>query len=206
MKNVKIWVRLTAAIWGVLVLAWAGMVVWQGSVSRETSIQQARDFARGVHEMTMAGLTGMMITGTIDQREVFLDQIKQLNIIKDLHVARGDAVARIFGADTKSNRSLDPLEQRVLNDGKPYAEVDTVGGSSILRVITPTFAAKDYLGKDCISCHQVPEGTVLGIVSMKVSLETVETENARFKLKISLVAAGVSVLLLFVIYRLRGIL
>ncbi len=201
MKNVKIWVRLTAAIWGVLVLAWAGMVVWQGSVSRETSIQQARDFARGVHEMTMAGLTGMMITGTIDQREVFLDQIKQLNIIKDLHVARGDAVARIFGADTKSNRSLDPLEQRVLNDGKPYAEVDTVGGSSILRVITPTFAAKDYLGKDCISCHQVPEGTVLGIVSMKVSLETVETENARFKLKISLVAAGVSVLLLFVIYR-----
>lgn len=201
MKNVKIWVRLTAAIWCVLVLAWAGMVVWQSSVSRETSIQQARDFALGVHEMTMAGLTGMMITGTIDQREVFLDQIKQLSIIKDLHVARSDAVAKIFGPDAKSTRSLDPLELRVLNDAKPYAEVDTADGSPILRVITPTLAAKNYLGKDCVSCHQVPEGTVLGIVSMKVSLETVETENARFKLKISLVAAGVSLLLLFVIYR-----
>lgn len=39
----------------------------------------------------------------------------------------------------------------------------------MLRVITPTLASSNYLGKDCIACHQVPEGTVLGVVSMKVS-------------------------------------
>jgi hypothetical protein len=43
--------------------------------------------------MTMAGLTGMMITGTVGQREVFLDQIKQLSVIKDLEVIRGEASA-----------------------------------------------------------------------------------------------------------------
>ena len=201
MKNVKIWLRLTAAIWLVLVVAWAGMIVWQRDASRDTSIRQARDFSRSVHEMTMAGLTGMMINGTINQREVFLDQIKQLSVIKDLHVARSDAVSKLFGPDTKSTRSLDPLEQQVMNDGKPYAEVDTADGAPILRVITPTLASKDYLGKDCISCHQVPEGSVLGVVSMKVSLEAVEKENARFGLKISVVAGVVSLLLLFVIYR-----
>ena len=37
-------------------------------------------------------LTGMMITGTVSQRAVFLDQIKQLSVIKDLQVIRsGDA-------------------------------------------------------------------------------------------------------------------
>jgi methyl-accepting chemotaxis protein len=87
-RNVKIWVRLTAAIWLVLVVAWTGMIVWQSRVSRDTAIQQAHDFAQSIHEMTMAGLTGMMITGAIGQREVFLDQIKQLSVIKDLHVAR----------------------------------------------------------------------------------------------------------------------
>lgn len=183
MKNVKIWLRLTAAIWLVLVVAWAGMIVWQRDASRDTSIRQARDFSRSVHEMTMAGLTGMMINGTINQREVFLDQIKQLSVIKDLHVARSDAVSKLFGPDTKSTRSLDPLEQQVMNDGKPYAEVDTADGAPILRVITPTLASKDYLGKDCISCHQVPEGSVLGVVSMKVSLEAVEKRECALRVE-----------------------
>ena len=69
-----------------------------------------------------------------------------------------------------------------------------------LRVVTPTQASKSYLGKDCIMCHQVPEGTVLGIVSMKVSLDSVEQEVASFRLKIAVAASGVSLLLLFVIY------
>lgn len=201
MSNLKIWVRLTAAIWFVLVIAWTGMIFWQSRASRDTAIHQAGDFAQSIHEMTMAGLTGMMITGTIGQREVFLDQIKQLSVIKDLHVARSEAVVKSFGPDTKSTRALDALEQQVMKEAKAYAEVDTDGGTPILRVITPTVASKNYLGKDCIACHQVPEGTVLGLVSMKVSLETVEREVASFRLKIALVAACVSLLLLFVIYR-----
>jgi methyl-accepting chemotaxis protein len=86
--DLKIWVRLTAAIWLILALIWAGAIVWTTQVNRDTAIRQAQDFSQSIHEMTMAGLTGMMITGTIGQREVFLDQIKQLSIIKDLHVAR----------------------------------------------------------------------------------------------------------------------
>ncbi|MEI7612078.1 MAG: methyl-accepting chemotaxis protein [Betaproteobacteria bacterium] len=201
MSNLKIWVRLTAAIWFVLVIVWTGMIFWQTGESRSSAIRQANDFAQSIHEMTMAGLTGMMITGTVGQREVFLDQIKQLSIIKDLHVARSAAVVNIFGPDTKSTRALDALEQKVMQDAKPYASVDTDEGISVLRVITPALASKNYLGKDCIMCHQVPEGTVLGLVSMKVSLESVEQAAFRFRLKIAFAAALVSLLLLFVIYR-----
>jgi methyl-accepting chemotaxis protein len=200
MSNLKIWVRLTAAIWFVLVIVWTGMIVWESQVNRETAIRQAQDFSKSIHEMTMAGLTGMMITGTIDQREVFLDQIKQLSIIKDLHVARADAVIKLFGPDNKSTRSLDAIEKQVMQDAKPYAAVESDNKGQVLRVVTPTTAAKNYLGKDCILCHQVPEGTVLGVVSMKISLDSVEQEVASFRLKIAMAAAGVSILLLFVIY------
>ena len=196
----KIWVRLTAAIWGVLVIVWAAMIVWSSQVNRETAIRQAQDFAQSIHEMTMAGLTGMMITGTVGQREVFLDQIKQLSIIKDLHVARGEAVIKLFGPDTKDTRQLDSQEQQVMQSGNPYTAVESEGGSSFLRVINPTKASKNYLGKDCISCHQVPEGTVLGVVSMKVSLDSVEAEVQSFRLKIAGFALGVIGLLLVIIY------
>jgi hypothetical protein len=83
-----IWLRLTVAIWLMLALALGGMIAWETRVNRETILAQAGDFANSIHEMTMAGLTGMMITGTVGQREVFLDQIKELSVIKDLVVIR----------------------------------------------------------------------------------------------------------------------
>ncbi len=112
MSNWKIWLRLTAAIWFVLVVVWTAMIAWESAVNRETAIRQAQDFAGSIHEMTMAGLTGMMITGTVGQREVFLDQIKQLSIIKDLHVARSPAVAQVSSAQNLipgyANKTLRP--------------------------------------------------------------------------------------------------
>ncbi|MDR0776503.1 MAG: methyl-accepting chemotaxis protein [Azonexus sp.] len=198
--DLKIWVRLTAAIWGILAIMWIGVIAWTTQVNRDTAIRQAQDFSQSIHEMTMAGLTGMMLTGTVGEREVFLDQIKQLSIIKDLHVARGDAVSKLYGPDTKSNRSLDSIEQQVMQSGQPYMAVEKTNAGSFLRVVNPTKAAKNYLGKDCILCHQVPEDTVLGIVSMQISLDSVESEVAAFRLKIGGVALGALGALLVIIY------
>ena len=198
--DLKIWVRLTAAIWITLAIIWAGTIIWTTQVNRDTAIRQAQDFAQSIHEMTMAGLTGMMITGTVGQREVFLDQIKQLAIIKDLHVARSEAVSKLYGPDTKQTRQLSALEQQVMASGTPYIAVETTSGGSSLHVINPTKASKNYLGKDCLLCHQVPEGTVLGVVSMQVSLDSVESEVAAFRLKIIGVALAALGALLVIIY------
>ena len=200
LADMKIWVRLTAAIWLTMAIIWTVMIFWTTQANRETAVRQAQDFSQSIHEMTMAGLTGMMITGTVGQREVFLDQIKQLAIIKDLHVARSEAVVKLYGPDTKSTRQLDTLEQQVMTSGKPYVASESVGNSSYLRVINPTIASKNYLGKDCILCHQVPEGTVLGVVSMKVSLDSVEAEVASFRLKIAGIALVALGALLVIIY------
>ena len=39
--DLKIWVRLTAAIWVVLAIIWAGAIVWTTQVNRDTAIRQA---------------------------------------------------------------------------------------------------------------------------------------------------------------------
>jgi methyl-accepting chemotaxis protein len=78
--------------------------------------------------------------------------------------------------------------------------VESENGNASLHVINPTKASKNYLGKDCILCHQVPEGTVLGVVSMKVSLDSVESEVAAFRLKIAGVAVAALGALLLIIY------
>lgn len=200
----RIWVRLTAAIWLALLVTGSGLIIWQGQANRATAVQQAKEFAQSIHEMTMAGLTGMMFTGTIGQREIFLDQIKQLSVINDLHVARSDAVSKMYGPDAKKTRELTPLEQQVIQTGQPISEVIEEDGHSALLVINPTKAATNYLGKNCILCHQVPEGTVLGVVSMKVSLASVENAQKSLNFKIAAAAFGISLLLLLIIYALTN--
>ena len=182
LSDTPIWVRLTGAIWLMLILAWGSMIAWETKVNRDTAIDQAKDFASTVNEMTMAGLTGMMITGTVDQRDVFLDQIKELSSVRDLKVVRGEAVSKVYGPGSASEQMLDETERKVLANGQPFIEVqrDERYGDH-LRVVIPSPAARNYLGKDCTLCHQVPEGTPLGVVSMRISLDKVNAAVSAFR-------------------------
>jgi len=203
--DMRIWMRLTAAIWLMLVVAWTGMIFWGSYVNRQTAIAQAREFSHSMHEATLAGLTGMMLTGTVAQRGVFLDQIKQLAIIRDLRVIRGDAVSKQFGPGNAADKiAPDAIEQQVMASGKEFAEVHSDAKGEFLRVVRPALAASNYLGKNCIACHVVPEGTVLGLVSMKISLDSVNSAVTQERLKSLLAAFIVSIPLLAFIYLFIG--
>lgn len=122
-----IWLKLTMAVWCCLVLAWSGLIAWETSVSRDIAVEQAQDLAHSMNEMTMAGLTGMMITGTVGQRDVFLDQIKELSAVRDLRVIRGPAVSKQFGPGNAGDKNLsgDAVEQQALRDGKPHIQIES---------------------------------------------------------------------------------
>ncbi|MDP2792840.1 MAG: methyl-accepting chemotaxis protein [Sulfurisoma sp.] len=200
-RDLKIWFRLTLVIWLMLAAGWLILILWISSLNRETAIEQASEFSRSMHETTMAALTGMMITGTIGQREVFLDQIKQLPVIRDLKVLRGEAVIKAFGpGSAKDATADDAVEKQALESGKEFIEVQSDAKGEFLRVVRPALARKNYLGKDCLACHQVPELTVLGAVSMKISLDSVNTAVATQRLKSIFAAVALSIPLLVFIY------
>ena len=196
-----IWVRLTAVIWVMLMLAWGGKIVWETGVNRSIAIDQATDFAQSINEMTMAGLTGMMITGTIGQREVFLDQIQELSSVGELRVLRGEALNRIYGPGLPGQPQPDSIESAVLASAQTHVSVerDPRFGEH-LRVVIPSLALPNYLGKDCIVCHQATEGDVLGAVSMRVSLERANDAVIAFRNKSILFALLASLPLIGFIY------
>ncbi len=200
-RDLKIWVRLTSAIWLISVVIWSVLIVWEGRADRTRAVEQAKQFSLSMHEATMAGLTGMMLTGTVAQRDVFLDQIKKLSVIRDLHVIRSEAVAKQFGPGHAGvPRELDAAERAVLGSGKEHMTVENDKEGAYLRVIRPTLAQKNYLGKDCTMCHIVPEGTSLGLVSMKISLDEVNAAVDRQQMQTFAVAVGLSLPLLWFIW------
>ena len=125
----KIWVQLLATMGVALLVVWSGVIVWQSHVTRVAALDQAADFSSSMHDATMAGLTGMMVTGTVAQRAVFLDQMKQLGSIRDVRVLRGAPVTRLFGAGLAGDDTQpDALEQQVLQSGQALSLIESDAG------------------------------------------------------------------------------
>jgi diguanylate cyclase (GGDEF)-like protein/PAS domain S-box-containing protein len=200
-KNLRIWVRLIILILTGTILSGIGLVHWATLQQQKIAVDQARDFAESVHQMTMAGLTGMMITGTIAQRNVFLDQIRDSNHIESLKVFRGEAVVAQFGAGRAGELPSTEGERSVLATGKTHHEVFTApDGTQRLRAILPAVALENYLGKNCLLCHKVSPGTVLGAVSMEISLARAHETARKFGLSALSVAALLCLPLAFLIW------
>ncbi len=196
--DLPVWARLMAAICLMLLAMWALIIYLAHEERRESSISQARDFAESVNQMTNASLTGMMITGVVKDRAVYLDQVRNSSNINDLQVFRGAPVIAQFGVGEAAEAKPSPEEKAVLESGQPFFSANDDEG--YLRAIFPLRNLKSYLGKDCTSCHQVGENAVLGAVSMKVSLKNAQADLRSFTWRIASGALVLSLALLASIY------
>lgn len=201
-NDLRIWVRLIILILTGTFLSGIGLVHWATLQQQKIAVDQARDFSESVHQMTMAGLTGMMITGTVSQRNVFLDQIRDSNHIESLKVFRGEAVVAQFGQGLAGELPSTDGERAALTTGQASYEVfERPDGTQSLRAILPALALENYLGKNCLACHAVAAGTVLGAVSMEISLARANATARQFGLSALATAALLSLpLALFIWY------
>ncbi len=197
-SNLPVWVRLVTAIWLILFATWSLMVYLTYVERRDAAIAQANDFAGSVNQMTIAALTGMMMTGVVKDRALYLDQVRNTEDIAGLQVFRSGNTIAQYGSGEASEAKPSAEEKAVIESGRPYFRADETDGH--LRAIFPVLNSKNYLGKDCTGCHQGKEGDVLGAVSMKVSLRKAQAELRTFTWRISLLALGLSVPLLASIY------
>ncbi len=199
-ESMKIWMRLVIGISMILLLAWAG-IIWLVMVQQqEMGIRQARDFSASVNQMTVAAMTAMMIQGNMDDRAVYLDQIQKSEDINGLHLVRGDGTNKQFGPGKAGDVKPDSVEMEVMTSGKPYYAVLQGEQGEILRAVIPTPNYKNYLGKDCTSCHTVAENAVLGAVSMNISLKSINNAVQEATLKVMTVAIGLLVLVIGFIF------
>ena len=186
LRNLKIWIRLIGAIGAMLLVAWGVMVAWSAYEQRTMAMNQAKDLARSVHQITMANLLFMKVTKTIKKRKLFYEQVRQSEAIRDLKVLRGEKTTKEMGDGDETAMNPDDLEKQVMATGNvAFEEIQDPALGHTLRAVFPTVASKNYLGKDCMECHEdAKEGDVLGAVSMKIVLEDVDraVEAAEIKL------------------------
>jgi diguanylate cyclase (GGDEF)-like protein len=166
---------------------------------RSFSIASATEHIQTAGEIVRVGLTESMINGVIDKRENFLLRMRDVHGLKSAHVIRAPEVIRQFGQGLTVESGADKIEQQVIREGKPHFELITQGNETVFRGTIPYIATAGGT-PNCMQCHQVAEGTVLGAVSMTMSVEALR-EKAIYTVSGMVGAVSLLVLLLLLLLR-----
>ena len=162
-----------------------------------------RNYAKGniqnkafaIAEIIKAGLTAHMKAGIMDKRDYFIREIASTYEIDSIHVIRPDAETKKFvmenGQAIKEKKDL----QSVFETGTPVFIWDDFSVKPKIRAIIPYRATADET-LNCIGCHDVPPGTVLGAIDMQMDATPYRDSTILF---ILIIAITLSIFALFII-------
>ena len=168
---------------------------------RSYSIISATENIRTSAEIVRVTLTESMINGTIDKRENFLKRLLEVQGLKSAHVVRSQHVVKQFGPGLQQETDVGSDVREVLRQGKPQFTMDEVNGDLVFKGTIP-YIASTHGTPNCLQCHQVEEGTVLGAVTMSMSISAIRNKALLAVAGIVAVVLMFSVLLLILMRRL----
>ncbi len=143
-------------------------------------------------ELVKAGLTAHMKAGIMDKRDYFLQEIKQLHQVTQLKVIRGEAVQKQFGSGVIwEKQQIDNISRTAFDSAEPVYILDEFSLTPTIRIVIPYIASQEG-SLNCLSCHQVDEGTVLGAVDIELDV----TQYRNHSLLVLLIIFIISVLFL----------
>lgn len=165
---------------------------------RKFSLYTAERHARSVAETVKVGLTESMINGTIDKRQQFLSRLGSVPGVQEVRVVRGEAVRKQFGKGLATENFKSPAIEAVLDSGKERFETVSGEDGLLFRAVIP-YIANDKGLPNCMQCHTVADGTVLGAIAIDISLTEVREQGIYAVMLVSLTVFGAALLALFLL-------
>ncbi|MBF0154619.1 MAG: diguanylate cyclase [Magnetococcales bacterium] len=142
---------------------------------RQFSIATAQEQVRSLAEVVRVSLTESMINGVIQNRENFLIRLAEVEGLLQARVVRGPEVIRQFGPGLDAEQKIDDVEQEVLFSGEASFSLSNEFDAPVFRGTVP-FVASNRGTPNCLACHQVANRTVLGAITIKLSLAQIQSK------------------------------
>jgi methyl-accepting chemotaxis protein len=136
-------------------------------------------------------------------REEFLRRMGASEGIREMRVIRSTQLDTEFEPGLPQEYARDDVDRAVLESGTPrYDLIHSENGDASLRAVLPFVARKNFRGIDCLRCHAVPEGFVLGAASVTIDVRPDMESIARIN---GLLWAGQLALQIFLFLAIGGI-
>ena len=155
----------------------------------------------------LSSLNAMMLNGTIsnksDRRQLF-DIYRKIKGIKSFKLVRGNSVNKEFGQGLKQEMPVTNFDKEILSSKKEIIRVYEKNGQKYLKVGVPFVAKKMSRGIDCLMCHTVKQGTVLGGVELVYSLKNTVKSSDIFMRNVvifSIILIFIAILLMYLMLK-----
>ncbi|TBR38442.1 methyl-accepting chemotaxis protein [Marinomonas agarivorans] len=148
----------------------------QATLAEETIESNVRVLADNYFD----SVNTMMLTGTMANRAIISEKLKDEPHIREARLIRGEKVAALYGAGFANQQPENEQEQQALA-GQELLSIEEKDGERVLTFLRPIIASENYKGTNCLGCHQAKEGDVLGAIKLSYSLQEVDqaiTKNA----------------------------
>lgn len=177
----KLSTRLNLIIGTTLAVFWGIAVVIGIFIQNYHTDEIVKDQAVHTANSVMNGLNLLMLNNEMEKSEFLLQQSNKLDGMRDIYTIRSRYINEVFNRPLNFKEPKDEKEKLVLERGEIFTErIQGVKGPEI-RIIVPYIAKTDRLGINCLGCHRVKEGQVLGALNMAMSIEKEEEFTAKLK-------------------------
>jgi methyl-accepting chemotaxis protein len=167
--------RINATLLGVVSLILLSTVAFTHHSETALIEEIVTEHTEEISSFYFDSINTLMLTGGMANREIVRQKVLSREGIKEARIIRGDAVNKMFPGGFGHEQAKDALDQQALK-GEALSQITESENGRLLTVLTPLIASKDFRGTDCLSCHQVPEGEVLGAVRISYSLQALDQQ------------------------------
>ncbi len=182
--------KLQILIQGFLIVILLAAQHWISSRFEHQIVKSAEDRTAAVADGAINGLNTLMVTklggddviSDATARALFIQKMGASDDVKELRIVRGKGTNDEFGPGLPQEQPVDVLDRDVLASGKTQFKISYgADGGGTLRAVVPFIASKNFRTTNCLKCHGVDEGAVLGVASItldiKDDLQTLKTVN-----------------------------
>ncbi len=177
-RQMSVQTKINLALLVVFALVLAASLFYSAGSEKQLILHVVEQQTKDTADSYFDSINTMMLTGTMGQREVLRNKILARPGVIDARIVRGEPVTKLFGPGFEHQAPKDELDRRALA-GDATVEVSDGENGRVLTVINPIHAQQDYRGTNCLTCHQVPQNTVMGAVRISYDLSALDGEVHR---------------------------
>ncbi len=171
-QNLSISTKLQIAIFVILSVMLSSVIFWLQDKNRDNLIEIIEGKGVAIAQSTINGLNMMMLTGAIsdaENRKLFYEKTALTDEVKSFYAFRTSNLTPDYGEGLEIEQSRDALDKKSIETKTIVTDFDE-SNNKILRVTMPFIASSNYKGTNCLTCHNVPEGTVLGGATVYIDI------------------------------------
>ena len=172
--------KLQLLIQGFLIVVLVAAQQWVLMQFEHQVLSAAEQRATGVGDGAINGLNTLMLIKAGDKdvisdsksRALFIQKIGSSEGVREMRIVRGKAVDDEFDGGLPQEQPVDDMDRRVLASGKTeHKMITSRDGEASLRTVMPFIAKKNFRSINCLRCHGVDEGAVLGVASVVIDIK-----------------------------------